>query len=66
MLSLFYTLHKSLQDTVDLVSLLQQLLGSGFQLQTLTFLCVLELFPVSTTNFSEQRLTTTEPQRLSN
>jgi hypothetical protein len=41
-------------------------LGSGFQQRTFPFLSVPELSPASATSFSQQQLTTTEPQRLSN
>jgi hypothetical protein len=41
-------------------------LGSGFQTRTFRFLWVPELFPASATKFSQQQLTISEPQRLSN
>jgi hypothetical protein len=41
------------------------LLGSGFQRRTFFFLRIHQLSPASTTSFSQQKLTTTEPQQFS-
>jgi hypothetical protein len=42
------------------------LLGSGFQQRTFLFLWIPELSPASVTSFSQQQLTMTKPQQLSN
>jgi hypothetical protein len=51
---------------VSTVTSLLPLLGSGFQRRTFPFFCIPELPPFSATGFSQQQLTTTEPQQSSN
>jgi hypothetical protein len=64
-----YTLQSTITHTHILVSTVTSslsLLGSGFQRRPLPFLWVTELSPTSATSFSQQQITTTKPQRLSN
>jgi hypothetical protein len=63
-----YTLQVTVTHTHTLMSTVTSsllLLGSGFQQRTSPFFWVPELSPASATNFSQQRLTTSEPQQLS-
>jgi hypothetical protein len=60
-----YTLQVTITRTRTLVSTVTPLLGSGFQRRAFPLLWVPELSPASATSFSQQQLTTTEPQQFS-
>jgi hypothetical protein len=60
-----YTLQIAITQTSVLSPSSLPLLGNGFQRRTFSFLWVSEQSPASATSFSQQRLTTTEPQLLS-
>jgi hypothetical protein len=62
-----YTTYFTITYTlVSTVTSLLPLLGSGFQQRKFLFFSVLELFPASTTRFSQQQFTMTRPQQPSN
>jgi hypothetical protein len=61
-----FRIHCYIHRVVSTVTSSLPLFGSGFQRRTFPFLRVPELSPASATSFSQQQLTATEPQRLSN
>jgi hypothetical protein len=64
-----YALQVTVTHTHKLLSTVtssQPLLGSGYQRRTFLFLWVPGLLPISATSFSEQQLTTTETDSLTN
>jgi hypothetical protein len=63
--SLIHIFCSSLQHVLSLLSLLQPFLSKGFQQRTFPFLWVPKLSLSSATSFSQQQLTTTEPQQSS-
>lgn len=61
-----YYIHTRAHTLVPTVMSSLPLLGSGFQRRMSPFLSIAELSPASAASFSQQQLTRTEPQWLSN